>query len=43
MDIDRKSGTNKWLDKEGTELKQIQQYNTFIDMVKGTKMPDDYT
>ena len=43
MDIDRESGTNKLLDAERTELKQIQQYNIFINMGKGTKMSDDYT
>ena len=43
MDIDRKTGNDKWLQAEQTELQQIQEYNTFIDMDKGTVMPHEFT
>ena len=43
MDIDRKAGNDKWLQAEQTELKQIHEYDTFIDMGKGTVMPSEFT
>ena len=43
IDIGRQSGNNKWLQAEQTELEQIQEYNTFIDMGKGILMPSDFT
>ena len=43
MSLDQKNGNNKWLKAEQLELKQIFEYDTFIDKGKGFKMPSDYT
>ena len=43
MELDMKAGNNKWYNAEQTELKQIYQYNTFIDKGKNFDIPPDYT
>ena len=43
MELDQKNGNNKWLQAEEIELKQIFDYDTFIDKGKGFIMPNDYT
>ena len=43
MDINRKNGNDKWLQAEQVELQQIQEYDTFINMGKGTVMPHEFT
>jgi hypothetical protein len=36
MELDRKNGNNYWKEAEATEMKQLLEYNTFID--KGTQV-----
>ena len=43
MEIDLKTGNKKWFNAEQLELKQIHEYNTFIDKGKNFKMPPDFT
>ena len=43
MDLDSKNGNNKWYKAEQAELKQIFEYETFIDKGKGYTMPPEYT
>ncbi len=42
MDLDRANGNTKWRDSELLELKQIDDYNTFLDKGKDWKAPSDY-
>ena len=43
IELDSKNGNNKWYKVEQAELKQIFEYETFIDKGKGFIMPKDYT
>ena len=40
MDLDKKNGNTKFKDCTDLELKQIDDYKTFLDLGKGTKAPD---
>ena len=43
MDIDMKSGNKNWYFAEQKELKQTNEYNTFIDKGKNATLPEEYT
>ena len=40
MDLDKKNGNTKFKECTDLELKQIDDYKTFLDLGKGTKAPD---
>ena len=39
MELDLKNGNTKWRDAEKLEMKQLQEYNTFIDKGKNSRVP----
>ena len=43
MELDQKNGNWKWFKAEQAELRQIFEYNTFINKGKGFKMSSEYT
>ena len=43
MSIDLKNGNKLWYQAEQAELKQIFEYNTFVDKGKRYVMPNDFT
>ena len=42
MELDLKNGNTKWRDAEKLEMKQLQEYNTFIDNGKNSRVPQGY-
>ena len=42
MELDKANGNSKWQDSEEAELKQIDDYSTFLDIGKGRRPGPDY-
>jgi Reverse transcriptase (RNA-dependent DNA polymerase) len=42
MDLDMKNGNKKWQEAEETEMRQLLEYQTFIDKGKGGEAPNGY-
>jgi Reverse transcriptase (RNA-dependent DNA polymerase) len=42
VEIDQRNGNTKWQDAEATEMRQLLEYQTFIDKGKGGTAPEGY-
>jgi hypothetical protein len=42
VELDQKNGNTLWQVAEATEMKQLLEYNTFIDKGKGAPAPTEY-
>ena len=42
VEIDQKNGNTLWQDAEATEMRQLLEYNTFVDKGKGGTAPIGY-
>jgi hypothetical protein len=42
LELDKSNGNTKWHEAEETEMKQVLEYNTFVDQGKGGNAPAGY-
>jgi hypothetical protein len=42
LDIDKNNGNTKWQDAEATKMRQLLEYQTFVDKGKGDESPIRY-